>query len=87
MGVSLEKKAALTVTRLVDSGSGDSGPLVCDPTAKGRLGAQGGGASSRSSAPAAAQRRRRPNSAFPGRNRVGLGSRGTYTARMIYRWP
>ena len=44
IGVSLEKKAALTVTRLVDSGSGDSGPLVCDPTAKGRLGAQGGGA-------------------------------------------
>jgi len=36
----------------------------------------------RSSAPAAALRRRRPNSAFPGRIRAGLGSGSTYTARV-----
>ena len=56
----------------VDSGSGGHG----------RLGARAAALGRRSSAPAAALRRRRPNSAFPGRIRAGLGSGSTYTARV-----
>ena len=47
-----------------------------------RLGARAAALGRRSSAPAAALRRRRPNSAFPGRIRAGLGSGSTYTARV-----
>ena len=59
------------------------------PKQIGRLwgfGCAGGGGARRRRAPAMAQRRRRPNSAFPGRIRAGLGSRSIYAACVSHWW-